>query len=140
MSSDQRTEEQKQAEKLLVNFDADLLSKLFEAKNHRERVSILGPIAISMLWDSGQISDAGMNREVHEQYLKLTRKIEERLQGIDLTGLSPEQVEAIAQEKGVRDEVLEAQQIWKESEEDRILVREYIDQKQKSQGEKNESK
>ena len=140
MSSDQRTEEQKQAEKLLVNFDADLLSKLFEAKNHQERVSILGPIAISMLWDSGQISDAGMNREVHEQYLKLTRKIEERLQGIDLAGLSPEQVEAIAQEKGVRDEVLEAQQIWKESEEDRILVREYIDQKQKSQGEKNESK
>jgi hypothetical protein len=138
MSSDQRTEEQKQAEKLLVNFDADLLSKLFEAKNHQERVSILGPIAIAMLWDSGQISDAGMNREVHEQYLKLTRKIEERLQGVDLASLSPEQVEAIAQEKGVRDEVLEAQQIWKEAEEDRILVRQYIEQKQKSQGEKHE--
>jgi hypothetical protein len=138
MSSDQRTEEQKQAEKLLVNFDADLLSKLFEAKNHQERVSILGPIAIAMLWDSGQISDAGMNREVHEQYLKLTRKIEERLQGVDLASLSPEQVEAIAQEKGVRDEVLEAQKIWKEAEEDRILVRQYIEQKQKSQGEKHE--
>jgi hypothetical protein len=138
MSSDQRTEEQKQAEKLLVNFDADLLSKLFAAKNHQEKVSILGPIAIAMLWDSGQISDAGMNREVHEQYLKLTRKIEERLQGVDLAGLSPEQVEAIAQEKGVRDEVLEAQRIWKEAEEDRILVRQYIEQKQKPQGENHE--
>jgi len=138
MSSDQSTEEQKQKEKLLVNFDANLLSKLFAAKNHQEKVSILGPIAIAMLWDSGQISDAGMNREVHEQYLKLTRKIEERLQGVDLGGLSPEQVEAIAQEKGVRDEVLEAQRIWKEAEEDRILVRQYIEQKQKSQGEKHE--
>lgn len=138
MSSDQRTEEQKQSEKLLVNFDADLLSKLFDAKNHQERVSILGPIAIAMLWDSGQISDAGMNREVHAQYLKLTRKIQERLQGVDLADLSPEQVEAIAEEKGVRDEVLEAQQIWKDTEEDRILVRQYIDQKQKLQGEKHE--
>jgi hypothetical protein len=91
-----------------------------------------------MLWDRGEISDAGMNRETHERYLKLTRKIEERLQGVDLASLSPEQVEAIAQEKGVRDEVLEAQQIWKEAEEDRILVRQYIEQKQKSQGEKHE--
>jgi len=140
MSSDQRSEEQKQREKLLVNFDADLLSKLFEAKDHNERVSILGPVAIAMLWDSGQISDAGMSREVHEQYVKLTRKIEEQLKGVDLTGLSPEQVEAIAQEKGVREEVLQAQKIWEESKEDRILVREYIEQKQKLQGENNEGK
>jgi len=89
MSSDQRSEEQKQREKLLVNFDADLLSKLFEAKDHNERVSILGPVAIAMLWDSGQISDAGMSREVHEQYVKLTRKIEEQLKGVDTYRFEP---------------------------------------------------
>jgi hypothetical protein len=138
MSNEKETEQSELSEKLLVNFDGDLLSKLFEAESRQERVEILGPIAAAILWDSGQISNAGMNREVHERYMTLKGKIVERLGDVDFISLSPDQVEAIAQEKGVRNEVLEAQQIWKDTEADRILVREYIDQKQKLQGENHE--
>jgi hypothetical protein len=129
MSSDDRTEEQKQREKLLTRLDKDFLTELYEAETHKERVDLLMPLAVAMLWDSGQISNAGMNREVHERYITLTRKIDERLHDVDISVLSPQELEVIATERGVRDEVLEAEKIWKDSEESRILVRQYIAEK-----------
>jgi hypothetical protein len=139
MSNEKETEQKPPIDKLLVNFDNDLLSKLFEADSRQARVELLGPVAAAIMWDSGQISNAGMSREAHERYMALKEKIVEQLGEVDFIGLSPEQVDEIAREKGVRNEVLEAQQIWKDTEKDRILVRQYIEEKKKLKEEKDAS-
>lgn len=139
MSSDQENESKQPSDKMLINLDNDLLSALSKAESNEEQVALFGPLAAAIMWDSGQISNAGMSRKQHERYMALKKKIVEQLGEVDFIGLSPEQVEAIAQEKGVRSEVLEAQQIWKDTEEDRFFVNQYIKEKKKSKEGKDAS-
>ena len=126
--------------KTITSLDHELLTRFYDAESAEEKAQLLRPLAVAMLWDRGELGDAGFTREGHEVFMGHWRKIVDALGDIDLDAAVPEELRVIAEERGVADSVLIAQQMWKETEQDRILVRQYIDQKQKLQGEKNEGK
>lgn len=126
--------------KTITSLDHDLLTKFYNAESTEEKEKLLRPLAVAMLWDRGELGDAGFTREGHETFMGHWRKIVDALGEIDLDSVMPEELQSMAEERGVADSVLIAQQMWKETEQDRIFVRQYIEQKQQLQGEKNEGK
>lgn len=126
--------------KTITSLDHDLLTRFYNAESTEEKEKLLRPLAVAMLWDRGELGDAGFTREGHEIFMGHWKRIVDALGDIDLDAAVPEELRVIAEERGVADSVLIAQRMWKETEQDRILVRQYIDQKQKLQGENNEGK
>ena len=124
--------------KTITQIDPDLLTKFYNAQSAEEQTKLLRPLAVAMLWDRGELGDAGFTREGHKVFMEHWSKIVDAMGSIDLDAVIPEKLQEIAEERGVADSVLIAQRMWKETEQDRIFVRQYIDQKQKLQGEKHE--
>jgi hypothetical protein len=115
--------------KTLVGLNGEFLLKLFDEPDHKKRCKMLQPLAVALLWDRGEISDAGMSRAEYAVFLQLTNKIEEKLGHSDLDSIPPEELEALAEKHDLKVTIKAANQMWDDTEVSRKLVREYIAEK-----------
>ena len=117
--------------KTLIGLNGEFLLKFYVEPDKKKRLEMLMPLAVSLLWDQGEISDAGMSREEHAVFLQLTNKIEEKLGHSDLDSIPPEELEALAEKHDLKETIKVANQMWDDTAVSRKLVREYIAEKQK---------
>jgi hypothetical protein len=117
--------------KTLVGLNGEFLLKFFDEPDKKKRLEMLMPLAVSLLWDRGEISDAGMSREEHKVFQQLNSKIVEKLGDVDLDSIPPEELETLAEKHDLKETIKAAKKIWNDTEVSRKLVREYIAEKKK---------
>ena len=125
--------------KMLVGLDNNLLLKLFETDSAAERREMLRPVAVAILWDRGEISDTGFSRAADKIFMHLNDKIVEKLGDVNLDEMNPAELEALAEKHGIKETIIAAKKMWEETEVDRKLVRQYIEEKKKLKEEKDAS-
>lgn len=115
----------------LVELDRELFSKLFNEPDEEKRSEMLMPLAVSLMWDRGEISNAGMTRKEHAVFMQLTNKIKEKLGHRDLDSIPQNDLETFAEKHDLKETIEAARKIWNDTEEARKLVREYIAEKKR---------
>lgn len=115
----------------LVELDREFLLKYYDEPDNEKRLEMLMPLAVSLMWDRGEISNAGMSRKEHAVFLQLNNKIAEKLGHSDLDSIPQNALETLAEKHDLKETIEAARKIWNDTEVARKLVREYIAEQKK---------
>lgn len=121
-----------------ISLDLSVIEALSKAETHDQQVDLLFPLAVALMWERGELSTNGLNKQQHKRFSELHATLENKIGAIDFENIQGSDLFEKASQEGFLEELQEMQNIWLETERARVEVQKYLESK--NEGEANEGK